>query len=180
MTKTWQIGLVLLAIFVAGGASGGFVAYSVARRAGPFPPGPEGFMTREVERVTHAIKLSDEQTKRIESIVKRNATTLIKLRRESMDSARKIFEQMEKEISAELTPEQRAQYAQIMKANQEARRRMIQERGNPPSWGDRPMGGGPPPIDGQLPPPPGEENGQLPPDGQLPPMPETGGRAPGN
>ena len=156
MTKLWQIWLVLIAIFATGAVGGGLVVRHIARRqAPPPPPPPEMWVVRQIERVAGEVKLTPEQTERIKPIVKANVEDLVKLRRQAFD----IIDRMEKQIAAELTPEQRTRYEQILKEHREMRRQTHEQRNArrrtddaPPSRGERPV---PPPDDrGERSPPP--------------------------
>ncbi|MFA5057832.1 MAG: hypothetical protein WC485_06935, partial [Opitutaceae bacterium] len=115
MNKPWQICLTLIAIFAAGGVSGGLVAYRVAQRRVPHSPRIEAWGARQMERVAQELQLTPEQRERIKPIVKRNMEELARLRRESMRTVHEIIQRMETDIAAELTPEQRVKYEQILK-----------------------------------------------------------------
>ncbi|MDD2764712.1 MAG: hypothetical protein PHE83_12145 [Opitutaceae bacterium] len=150
MNKPWQICLVLIAIFAAGGVSGGLVAYRVVQRRMPHSPRIEAWGARQMERVAQELKLTPEQRARIQPIVKRNMEELARLRRQSMRAGHEILQRMETDIAAELTPEQRIKYGQILKDRREARRQRQEQRN---LHGDRDRPPGPPP-DGHPPPPP--------------------------
>ncbi len=160
MTKPWQIWLVLIAIFATGAVGGGLVVRHVARRHAP-PPPPEMWVARQIERVAGEVNLTPEQTERIKPIVRENIDDLVKLRRQAFD----VIDRMEKQIAAELTPEQRVKYEQILKARREARQQAHDQRnarrraeGPPPDEGkpgSAPEGGPPPPPPG----PPAKSSG---------------------
>ena len=163
MNKSWQVCLVLIAIFAVGGISGGLVAYRVARRHMPLPLPPEAWGARRFEHVAQELQLTPEQKARIKPIVKRNIEEIEKLHRQSMHEVRGILERMETDIAAELTPEQRTQYEQFLKERREARKQMQEPRGMRGER-DRPPGRSP----GEKPPPPAPEAG-----GQPPPSPPS-------
>lgn len=156
MNKPWQVCLVLAAIFAAGGISGGLVALQVARRNAPPPPGV--WIARRIENISRELELTPAQMERVQPIVKRNVDELTKLSRQSMRTVHGMLERMETEIEAELTPEQRTKYEQILKERREQRRRMQDshglrgERERHPD--DRPPPAPPPQAP---PPPPGEQ-----------------------
>jgi uncharacterized membrane protein len=141
MNKPWQIWMVLIAIFAAGALSGGLVVRHVVRRQAP---PPEGWVAREIASVAKAVNLTAEQNERIRPIVKANFDDLIKLRREAFE----VIDRMGKQITAELTPEQRMRYERILREHSEVRRE-AQEQRNAMRHGD-----GPPPGEGGPPPPP--------------------------
>ena len=153
MTKPWQIWVVLIAIFATGAVSGGLVARHIARKHAPPPPPPEMWVARQIEHVASEVKLTPEQTERIKPIVRANIEDLVKLRRQAFD----IIDRMGKQIAAELTPEQRTRYEQILKERREARRQAQEQRNaRRRSDGAPTPGGRPPPApdDGGQPPPP--------------------------
>ena len=158
MNKSWQVCLVLIAIFAVGGISGGLVAYRVARRHMPLSPPPEVWGARQFDHVAQELKLTPEQQARIKPIVKRNIEEIDKLHRQSMRTVHGILERMETDIAAELTPEQRTQYEHILKERREARKQMQEQRG---MRGERERLPGRSP--GEKPPPAPEAGGQPPP-----------------
>jgi hypothetical protein len=184
MDKPWKVWLVLVAIFVVGGITGGLVGFFlVGHRAPPPPPTAEIVMGRRLDRVAQALGLSAEQKAKIEAITKRQGTAIDKLRRESIRASRELVERMESEIQAVLNPEQRAKFAEIQKQWQQQWQKRMQERfsrmdrpGGAAPWSSRPPPGGRPP-DGKAPPAPAP--GERPPDGQAPPAPPPGGATPG-
>ncbi len=152
MTKPWQIWLVLIAIFATGVAGGWLVAAHVERHRGPPPPPPpEVWIARQLEHVANELQLTTEQQERIKPVVSTNIAELIKLRRQAID----VLEQMEKQIAAELTPEQRGKYEKILQERREARHREREMRdARHPGGGHPDMGGPPQGPDDHLPPPP--------------------------
>jgi Spy/CpxP family protein refolding chaperone len=69
MNKSWQICLVLTAIFVAGGLSGGLVAFRWARQHLARPPAPDVWVPRQFERFARQLELTPEQRQRIQPIL---------------------------------------------------------------------------------------------------------------
>ena len=150
MNKSWQVCLVLTAIFAAGGVSGGLVAYRVARRNLPGPPPPEVWVPRQFERFARVLDLTPEQRQHIQPILEKNIEELADLRRQSMRTSREILDRMDAAIATELTPEQRVKFERIVKERRENWRR-IQERGG---RGGRERPGEPHPAETPPPPPP--------------------------
>jgi Spy/CpxP family protein refolding chaperone len=150
MTKPWQIWLVLIAIFGTGTAGGWLVARHAARRSARHLLPPEGWAARQFERVAEEVQLTPEQKERIKPIVAANIDEMLKLRRQALD----IVDRMEKQIAAELTPEQRAKYEQILQERRAARRQAQDMRNARHRADDAPPAGPPPP-----PPPPEKSTG---------------------
>ena len=143
MNKPWQVCLVLVAIFAAGGISGGLVAFQIARKHAPPPSGV--WFARRIEDVARELQLTPAQMERVQPIVKRNVEELTKLSRQSMHTVHEMLERMETEIGAELTPDQRTKYEQILKERREVRRRMQDRHGMRGEWERRSDDRPPPP-----------------------------------
>jgi len=160
MNKPWQIWLVLVAIFVTGAVGGGLVARHIARKHAP--PPPEIWVARQIEHVASEVRLTPEQTERIKPIVRANIEDLLRLRRQAFD----VIDRMGKQIAAELTPDQRTKYEQILMERREARRQAHEQRNarrradGAPTPGGRPV---PPPDDGDQPAPPPRVPPETPP-----------------
>ena len=159
----WKIILAMLGIFVAGAATGAFVALGtvkkMAERRGlnqlPAPWSPQ-----QLRRLAEALSLTDEQLKKIRPIVRRNMEDMGRLRQFTAGEMRRNLERLEREISAELTPEQQDKFREM----QEMMRKRILERrpGGSEGGSDRPFG-------------PDERRR---PDGERPPHPREGERKP--
>jgi hypothetical protein len=165
--NTWKVILATIVIWCAGVVTGGLlVSYSgrplfdghqpASRPSGPAPwlaPGKEithhgeGELQSSFDRLrgeflvhaTRELKLSHEQHERIEKII-----------RESQESSRKIWEpiapqmrqnlaETKEKILAELTPDQRARFEELLKQQQRPRR-----SGEPAPPGRGPRGQQPP------------------------------------
>jgi len=161
MTKPWQICVVLIVIFAAGGVSGGLVAYHIARHdAARLPPPPDVWVARDIQHFGRALALTPQQQELIKPIVRVNVEELVKLRRQSMRSTRDILERLENEITAVLTTEQKAQFQEFVQKRREAWRKMQELRGAVPRPG-REHPPGPPPPEGEAPAPPKPEAGSA-------------------
>jgi len=150
MSKPWQVWLTLAAIFAFGGVCGAVAGYRIARggHRHPLPP-PRDWVLRRVDRIDRELHLTPEQKARIHPIVQRHIDELMKSWRQSITGVRETVEQMEREIAAELTPEQRQQLERFMQERREHFRR---------EWRERQMRGDPDlppePAPGEPPPPP--------------------------
>lgn len=151
MNKPWQICLVLIAIFATGAVSGGLVAFRMARKNLPRPPLPEVWGARQFEHFAKVLDLTPAQRQVIEPLMKKNMAELARLRRQAMRTADDIFEHMDADIAAQLTPEQRAKFEKIVKERREVRRQLHERGGHggrePPPPGSPSEGPRPPPPD---------------------------------
>jgi Spy/CpxP family protein refolding chaperone len=154
MTQPWKIVAVLVAIFMAGAVTGGFVAYRVGRERFLQRPGPDQWAPRQLKRLVENLQLTPDQQQQVRPIVRRNMEELAKLRTRSGAEIRTVFERMEHEISEQLTPDQRVKFEQM---NKEMRERMEKAR-KPGGDGSRPPrdhpADGPDGPPGDRPPPP--------------------------
>jgi hypothetical protein len=121
MNQPWKVIVVLLGIFVAGGVTGGFATarffkYKIANR-----PVPEEWAPRTLKRLVERLGLSPEQQDQIRPIVKRHMENLNRVRNRSMADTQSVVEEMQREISNQLTPEQRPKYEQLNRELREAR-----------------------------------------------------------
>jgi Spy/CpxP family protein refolding chaperone len=158
MSKPWQIWLVLIAIFATGAVSGGLVAFRIARKNLPRPPLPEVWGARQFEHFAKVLSLTPPQRQVIEPLMKKNIEELARLRRQAFRTSEDIFERMDADIAAQLTPEQRTRFEKIVKERREERRQLHDRGGRgghePPPPGGSP-GGPPPPAPDATPKPTG-------------------------
>lgn len=134
-------GLVLLAVFLAGGLLGAAVEHWRSARFPGFPGGPP-----PMPFFMDALGLSDEQGRQIEAIMNRHHPQMETLMQEVFPRMKSLTDAMEAEINAVLTPQQREKAEKM-------RRKFVP---GPPPPGHLP----PAPL--PFPPPPGR-SGPFPP-----------------
>jgi Spy/CpxP family protein refolding chaperone len=157
MSKPWQIILVLIGIFAAGGVAGGFVSLRICRDKLTNRPVPEEWAPKHLKRLHDRLALTPEQDEQIRPIVRRNMEQLNRIRNSSMEETKTVVEGMQREISEKLTPEQRTKFEQMnreLREMREAREKAEKAKranpgrpedgGHPPK--DRPPAEGPPPA----------------------------------
>jgi len=141
MNKPWKLVLLLLGIFVAGGVTGAFVALRVGHEMiNKHPGSPDQWAPNHLKRLAERLKLEPEQVEQLRPIVRRNMEELNRLRDSSMAETKVIFERMEREISAKLTPEQRTLFEQLNKEMRERAKRAMPDHKKRPTG---PGGAGP-------------------------------------
>lgn len=142
MTKTWQVVLATIAIFVAGLVTGGatalgIVGWNKAREkkqdvvAAPVSTQPatqnpggrggplQGFGPQLLRNFAFKLDLTPEQKARIMPIVRRTAAQLQRERREVQLATALEIERMQDEISQLLTPEQRVKFEDLIRKQRE-------------------------------------------------------------
>ncbi len=156
MTKPWQIILVLIGIFAAGGVAGGFVTLRLCKERLANRPVPEEWAPRHLKRLHDRLGLTPAQEDQIRPIVRHHMEHLNRIRNSSLEETKTVVESMQREISEKLTPEQRTKFEQMNQELRDARdAREKAERAKRAGPG-RPDEGGRPPRDrapGEKPPP---------------------------
>jgi len=157
MSKPWQVILVLIGIFAAGGVAGGFVTLRVCKDKLVNRPVPEEWAPKHLKRLNDRLALTPEQQEQIRPIVRRSMEQLNRIRNTSVEETKTVVEGMQREISAKLTPEQRTKFERMnheLREMREAREKA--EKAKRMHLG-RPEDGARPPRDrapGENPPPP--------------------------
>ena len=147
MNQPWKIIVVLFAIFVAGGVTGGFVTLRVLREKFSNRPMPEEWAPRHLKRLVDRLALTPEQQEQIRPIVRHNMEQLNRLRKQSQAETQMRIESMQRDIAQKLTPEQRAKFEQMNRELRETREaREKAERAKRANRERRP-GDQPPPAD---------------------------------
>ena len=121
MNQPWKVIVVLLGIFVAGGVTGGFITARVCKNKILNRPVPEEWAPRTLKRLVEHLGLTPDQQERIRPIVRRHMEELNRVRNHSMAQTQTIVEGMQREISEQLTPDQRPLYEKLNRELREAR-----------------------------------------------------------
>lgn len=147
MNKPWQVILVFIGIFIAGGVAGGFVALRVLHDKYVNRPVPEEWAPRHLKRLNDRLDLTPEQQDQIRPIVRRHMEQLNRIRNRTVEETKTVVEDMQREVSNKLTPDQRTKFEQMNRELREARdardKAERAKRDHPP--GDGPPGEKPPP-----------------------------------
>lgn len=120
--RPWQVWLIFVGVFIAGGVAGGFVSLRVAKALVERGRGSD-FGPHMMKRLNENLGLTETQQAAIQPLVDRAWEDLRRTRRESIEAMRT----MEAAVTELLTPEQRATYDAIQ-AEQRERWRKISER----------------------------------------------------
>jgi len=151
MNKTWKLILLLVGIFLAGGVAGSFLTIRFGRNWLADRAAPAQWAEGHIRKLAERLELRPEQIEQLKPIIRRNMEDLGRLRTESVAASRAVFERMEKEIAATLTPEQRVKFEEYSREKRERMHKLMQKRAEDDRpKGERPGEGPPPP-----PPPPG-------------------------
>ena len=137
--------LCLAGIFVAGGATGAFVALRVAHHIAEERSLMHTFVPRQFERLKKELNLTSEQQEKVDKILREGTEQISTLRRESIRAGAVRIREMNQKISAILTPEQQAKFEEFLKKQRERIRRFQAERGERRGPPNEPREGPPPP-----------------------------------
>lgn len=159
MDKPWKLVLLLVGIFVAGMASGGFVMMRWGRQI--FPPprhGPDEWGPNRLNRLKEKLDLTPEQVEKIRPIMRQDSEELGRIRSSSLAETRKVLDRLEHDVSELLTPEQKTRYDEM---NREMRDRLQRLMRGPRSGREHGPGEPPPGPAPEIPngPPPAKPSG---------------------
>ena len=132
MSKSWKLGLSLLGIFLAGGVTGTFVTLRFGREWVVKRPGPEQWEVNHMKRLSERLSLAPAQQEELRPIVRRNMEELSQVRSHCITATKAVFEQMEREISQKLTPEQVVKFEMLNKEMRERAKKVVPEKNNRP------------------------------------------------
>ncbi len=146
MNKPWKVVLAFTAIFLAGAIFGGLLMARIGprlaqRRGGP-PPPPSPMMLRHF---AERLDLTPVQKEKIRPLVERAEEEVRTMRQTSLKDTGVILRRVQREIAAELAPEQRKKLERMQVRQREL---MREERPILQKMRER-MGGkreGPPPV----------------------------------
>lgn len=160
MNKPWKLIILLTGIFLAGGGTGAFLTVQFGRNWVAQKAAPERWAPDHLKKLTERLALSPEQVEQLKPIVRRNMEELGRLRSQSMTETRVVMERMEREVAAQLTPEQRVKFDEYNREKRERLRKLMEkraenERREGPRSPDKRADGPPPPPPGTAPRDPG-------------------------
>jgi Spy/CpxP family protein refolding chaperone len=144
MNKPWKVIVVLIGIFAAGGVTGGFLTLRVCKDKVLNRPVPEEWAPKAMRRISERLDLTPAQQEQITPIVTRHMEQLNRVRNQSMGETQTIVLGMQREISEQLTPEQRVKYEQMNRELREAREARDKAEREKRMKGERPPGDKPP------------------------------------
>jgi uncharacterized membrane protein len=128
MNRPWKVIVVMLGIFIAGGVAGAVIALTIEKNEARRRYGPEQWVPARMRTMQEKLQLSPQQVDKIGSIMRREGEELGKLREHGIRETRVILERLEKEVAAELTPEQRAKFDEYNREMRERTRRAMERR----------------------------------------------------
>lgn len=99
--------LYLVAIFIAGAASGTIIGYSSGKQQAVAPAQQREICDRTLKRLETRLELTQEQVGRIKPIVEQNSVAIQNLQRESWLKVSDTFKRMNAQIASYLTDDQR-------------------------------------------------------------------------
>jgi len=109
----WKLGVYVLAIFLAGGGSGAFVAWQVCRRTpvAPVPPAEIGARLRA--RFQSQLALTPEQAQKIDPMIDQAMRRVEAIRKETASQVFANVSTLHEQVLTVLTPEQKAKFEEL-------------------------------------------------------------------
>ena len=112
-TLKWKLIAGFLLVFMAGGVTGAFIAAKTARHHLFATSHHDIAAERMRERLQSEVDLTPEQLAKISPVVDKAAAQLQTIRKDTARRVRDTFGDMHRQITAELTPEQRVKLDQM-------------------------------------------------------------------
>jgi Spy/CpxP family protein refolding chaperone len=109
----WKLGIYVLAIFLAGGGSGAFIAWQVCRRTPVAPVPPTEIGARLRTRFQSQLALTSEQVQRVDPMIDQAMRRVEAIRK---DTASQIFanvSDLHGQMLTVLTPEQKVKFEEL-------------------------------------------------------------------
>jgi len=124
----WRVGLYLAAIFVAGGVTGWTIAARATKERMYSSIRSDEFATQLRERVRSGLELSPAQAAKIEPIIERTCSEMKSIHRDTYKRISQIISNLNSQIGAELTPDQKTRFEQMERERQASTRRKFKSR----------------------------------------------------
>jgi Spy/CpxP family protein refolding chaperone len=124
----WKVALYLAAIFVAGGVTGWTIAARATKEKMYSSFRSDEFAAHLRERVRSGLDLTPDQAAKIEPIIERTCSEMKSIHRDTYKRISQIISNLNAQIAAELTPDQKAKFEQMEKDRQESTRRKFKSR----------------------------------------------------
>lgn len=139
MAKNWRVIFAFAGIYFAGAVTGILIAPRIFRhvverrvqfsqRGGGLGGGQPMFGVQPIRRMTEALHLTPEQSEKIKPIEQRMGEELRRVRRDAQHNTQLVFERVQVEISAVLTPEQRREFEAQIAKGRERMKRFLQDQ----------------------------------------------------
>jgi len=128
MNKPWKVILAFTGIFLAGVLVGGLVTMRLGRHIAQRLPMSEGFGPQLMGRLVTQLDLTPEQQAKIKPIVDQAAEELHELRRTTQHSSAAVLVRMQGDISALLTPAQKAKFDELSTQQRDRFKHFMDER----------------------------------------------------
>jgi Spy/CpxP family protein refolding chaperone len=114
----WKLIAGFVLVFIAGGVTGAFFAAAHVRHFMSGPPRPGMAAERMRERLRMELKLTPEQLAKISPIIDKAGTQLEQIRTETGRRVHETFAETHREISKDLTEEQRTRLQEMRRRHQ--------------------------------------------------------------
>ena len=116
MSLRGKIALTLVAIILVSGVAGGFAGFHYGKIVFRKRSNPEDWNVRAMRAFDNGLQLTPEQHARVQTIMDGAVEDFMSIRTETIEKSNHVLERRIAEISAELTPEQRAKFEERIKS----------------------------------------------------------------
>lgn len=130
--------LLLTGIFIAGGVTGAFSMKRFGRDLIANHPMPDEWAPRHMRKLAERLELGTDQVEKIRPIVRRNMEEIGRVRNQTVEETRAIFERMQREVAVLLTPEQRVKFDEFNREMRERAKKEMPNKKETPNKNGRP------------------------------------------
>ena len=109
----WKLGVYVLAIFLAGGGSGAFIAWQVCRRMPVAPAPPAEIGARLRARFQSQLALTSEQAQKIDPMIDQAMRRVEAIRKETASQVFANVSDLHEQVLTVLTPEQKVKFEEL-------------------------------------------------------------------
>ena len=128
----WKLRLYVLAIFLAGGGTGGFITWQMCRGLAATPPAPAEIGAHLRARFKARLDLTPEQVQKINPLIDQAMRQVEVIRSETASHVFANVSNLHEQVLLVLTPEQKVKFDQLERERREYLRQKFGPAGSAP------------------------------------------------
>lgn len=113
MKPTWKIAALLAAIVLLSGFTGYYFGFQVAKAKARARSNPDTWNVSAMKTLERKLKLTPAQHEKVQAILDGGVDELRGIRIDTIAKSNRVLERLIAEVSQELTPEQRVEFAKL-------------------------------------------------------------------